>query len=327
MTNKTSYSYKLTDDQQKKLTRIVKEGNYRPLEIPHTSVAAETEKCKIALYNSGKCVIQGRNAADFVTFILEPHILERAELGYEKLRAPEVYKPHMGVDESGKGDFFGPIVIVCAYVDDKIVEKLQEMDVKDSKRITSENKALGLGKELRKLLRRQHSIVKIGPETYNRLYTRMRSVNRMLSWAHARSIENMLEMIPACPRVIVDQFGAKHEVKQALMKAGKGIELVQQHRAESDPAVAAASVIARETFVRALKDMEKQYDTEIPKGASEKVRDAAGKLVRMHGPEILLKTAKCHFKTTDAVLQPLGLTRSDIGPDGQATSKQFTRHH
>ncbi|MFW6151887.1 MAG: ribonuclease HIII [Verrucomicrobiota bacterium] len=325
MTIRTSYSYKLTDNQQKKLTRILREGNYRPLEIPHTSVAAETEKCKIALYTSGKCVIQGRNAADFVTFILEPHVLECAELGYEKIHAPENYQPHMGVDESGKGDFFGPIVIVCEYVDKKIVDRFQEMGVKDSKRITSENKVLGLGKELREMLFRQHSIVKIGPETYNRLYTRMRSVNRMLSWAHARAIENMLEMMPSCPRVVVDQFGAKHEVEQALMKAGKGIDMVQKHRAESDPAVAAASIIARETFVRSLKDMEKQYETVIPKGASAKVRETAGKLIQTHGPEILLKIAKCHFKTTDEVLETLGFTRSNLGHHGKATSKQYTR--
>jgi ribonuclease HIII len=325
MNKRTSYSYKLSDDEQAELVRILKQGNYRPIDIPHTSFAAETEKCKIALYNSGKCVVQGQNANDFVTFVLEPQVLKRAELGYEKLLSPEKYKPHMGVDESGKGDFFGPMVIVCAYVDEETVDALQEMGVKDSKRITSDKKVLELGRDLRKTLANRHSVVRIGPESYNRLYTKMRSVNAILSWGHARAIENVLGMTPECPRVVIDQFGAEHEVKRALMKAGRGVELVQKHRAESDPAVAAASVIAREVFVKSLQDMAKEHSVKIPKGASATVREAAAELVEKSGPEILIKTAKCHFRTTDAVLEATGYNRSALGTNGQATSKQFTR--
>jgi len=234
---------------------------------------------------------------------------------------PEQVKPHMGIDESGKGDFFGPLVVVAAYTDETLIETMREMGVKDSKNITSDNKALAMGRELRQLLGKRWALVKIGPEAYNRLYVRMRNVNSMLAWAHARAIENLLESTPSCPRAISDQFGSKEQVERALMQKGRTIELVQRHRAESDLAVAAASVIAREVFLRSLKDMEKTYGVAFPKGASAAVREAAVALVAKHEPAILLKTVKCHFKTTDQVLEAAGKDRSVLGPEGQAVSK------
>lgn len=321
MTNPTSFSYKLAPAQQDALADILQFGNYRPMYVEYARVAVKTDNCNIILYNSGKCVVQGKGAEDFVLFVLEPHVLRNATLGYEDALDPEAVAPHMGVDESGKGDFFGPIVIVAAYVDPKLAESMRAMDVKDSKRITSDNKALGMGRELRKLLGRRFSVVKIGPAAYNRLYAKMRNVNTLLGWAHARAIENLLETVPDCSRAVSDQFGKKEQVEKALMKKGREIELIQMPKAESDIAVAAASVIARDLYLRSLKDLEKAFGREFPKGASAGVREAAVELVKAKGPEILLETAKCHFKTTDAVLEAAGHSRKDLGPEGQAVSK------
>ena len=321
MPEKTSYTFKLTPLQQDMVETILLGGNYRPATVPHTRVAAKTEDCNINLYTSGKLLVQGKGAADFVMFVLEPLVLQGVGVGYEDTLNPEASQPHMGIDESGKGDFFGPMVIVSAYVDEGLVKTMREMGVKDSKQITSDNKALGMGRELRKLLGKRYGVVKIGPAAYNRLYSKMRNVNRMLSWGHARAIENLLDTVPDCPRAISDQFGKKEQVERALMKKGRRIELIQMHKAESDMAVAAASVIARDLFIRSLKDLEKKYEAEIPKGASAQVREVAEKLVKKHGPELLLETCKCHFKTTDQVLAAVGKDRSVLGPEGQATSK------
>ncbi|OVE75891.1 ribonuclease HIII [bacterium E08(2017)] len=321
MAKKNSFTYKLSPDQQQALIKVLKYGNYRPILREHTIFAAETEKCNIALYTSGKCLVQGKGASEFVTFVLEPEVLKSVGLGYEDLLDPDALNPHMGIDESGKGDFFGPIVIASVYTDEQLTKKMRDMDVKDSKNITSDKKALALGRDLRKLLGKQFSIVKIGPEAYNRLYTKMRNVNTLLSWGHARAIENMLDIVPDCPQAISDQFGRKDQVEKALMKKGSKIELIQRHKAESDMAVAAASILAREAFLRALKDMESKLDIEFPKGASTKVKEAAAELIKKHGPEILTKTSKCHFKTTDEVLAKAGFDRSALGPDGQAVSK------
>jgi len=325
MVARTSYTIKLSKPEQETLTQILRVGNYRPIRMEHTTIAVATEDCRINLYKSGKCLVQGKGAEECISYVLEPQVLKRVALGYEDIVNPEGAKPRMGVDESGKGDFFGPLVIASAYVDETLVEKMRDMDVRDSKRITSDDKALGMGRELRRLLGRRYSVVKIGPQAYNRLYAKMRSVNTLLAWGHARAIENLLEVIPNCPRAISDQFGSKSQVERALMKNGRQIELEQRPRAEDDLAVAAASVIAREMFLRGLLDMQQKYGVEFKKGASDKVREAAVELVKQHDPTILLETAKCHFKTADVVLAALGTDRKALGPEGQAVSKPYSR--
>ncbi len=321
---KTSFSYKLSPEQGAVLTDILKNGNYRRTRVEHTSISAEIPNCRINLYKSGKCLVQGKEAQDFVTFVLEPLVLQQAALGYEDVLNPEAFAPHMGVDESGKGDFFGPIVIASAYIDGELADALTEMEVRDSKTITSEKKLLAMGRDIRKTLKDRFAIVRIGPEAYNRLYAKFRNLNQMLAWAHARAIENLLEKVPACPRAISDQFGKKEQVEKALMKNGKKIVLEQMHRAESDLAVAAASILAREEFVRALKKMEQDSGMDLPKGASAGTRAAAVELIRKNGPEILLTHAKCHFKTTDDVLKETGFTRGDVGENATITSKPYS---
>ncbi|NQT93468.1 MAG: ribonuclease HIII [Lentisphaerae bacterium] len=321
MPKQSSFSYKLTKPQQDSLEQILRTGNYRPMQMEHTRIAARAEDCTVALYKSGKCLIQGKGSAEFVTFVMEPLVLGTAQLGYEEVLDPDSVQPHMGVDESGKGDFFGPLVVVAAYSDAELLAKMREMNVRDSKNISSDNVALGMGRELRKMLGSRFAVVKVGAAAYNRLYANIRNVNRLLAWGHARSIENLLEVVPGCPRALSDQFGSKEQVEKALMQKGSKIVLEQKHRAESDLAVAAASVIARELFLRSLKDLGDKYGVEFPKGASARVKEMAIELVKKHGPKVLLETAKCHFKTTDAVLAAAGSDRKELGPEGQAVSK------
>jgi ribonuclease HIII len=318
---RNSFSYALSPREQSALTRILREGNYRPIPVEHTQIAAETEDCKIALYKSGKCLVQGKAAADFVTFVLEPLVLQRVGLGYEEVLDPNAFQPHIGVDESGKGDFFGPLVIAAAYADRDLTRAMQEMGVRDSKTIASDKRIFEISGQLRRLLGRRFSTVRIGPAAYNRLYARMRNINSILAWGHARAIENLLDAVPGCPRAVSDQFGSKWQVERALMKKGRGLTLVQRHRAESDLAVAAASILARSTFLGALRTLADQYRVPCPKGVSSAVQDCAAELIRKHGPRILLETSKCHFKTTDEVLRKTGHRRADLGPEGQAVSK------
>ena len=316
-----SFTFKLTPEQQGKLEEHLNGGNYLPIEVPHTRVAVDAEGCKIMLYKTGKCLVQGGKASDWVQFTLEPLVLQEIVTGYDNVRNPEWFHPHMGVDESGKGDFFGPMVISAVYSDEELIHRFQEMGVKDSKKITSDRKALELARDLRGLLGDRFASVVIGPRSYNRLYATMRSVNSLLAWGHARAIENLLETVPGCPRAVSDQFGPKRQIEQALMKKGRAIELVQRPKAEEDPAVAAASILARAGFLDAVRRMEKQYDQEFPKGASQRVLNAAREMVDKLGADTLLVTAKCHFKTTDKVLYSLGLDRGILGQDGQVVSK------
>jgi ribonuclease HIII len=321
MAERNSFTFKLTNEQQQVLTNILRTGNYRPMRVEHTSIAAEGPNCNIALYKSGKCLVQGRGAKDWVTFVLEPQVLQEVRIGYEEVLDPAAFQPHMGVDESGKGDFFGPLVIAAAYTDERLTGLMREMNVRDSKTITSDRKAEDMAEAIRKLLGGRFALVVIGPRAYNRLYASMHNVNCILAWGHARAIENLLEKTPDCPRAVSDQFGPTRQVIQALMKKGREIKLEQRPKAESDPAVAAASILARAGFLDALRRMQKKYEIAIPKGASDAVRESARQLIGKHGPEVLLEVAKCHFKTADAVLTEMKLNRSILGPDGQAVSQ------
>jgi ribonuclease HIII len=312
-----SFTIKLTEEQQQKLAALLRKSGFRTVEVPHTQIAVDTGSCRVNLYRSGKCLVQGKGAEEWITFTLEPEITGEARLGYEAVLDPESVEPHMGIDESGKGDFFGPLVIASVYTDAKSVEVLKELGARDSKKISSDRVALQLASDIRKKLEGKFTIVSIGPEAYNRMYAKIGNVNRLLAWGHARAIENLLEKVPGCPRALSDKFGPTSRIERALMKNGRKIKMDQRTKAESDPAVAAASILARAGFLHGLRRIEKDFGIEtVPKGCSEKVKQIAAELVAERGPGILLKTCKCHFRTTDQVLGMNGYSRTDLEPGG-----------
>ena len=207
-------------------------------------------------------------------------------------------KGHMGTDESGKGDYFGPLVTAGVFLPEGQEAVFQELGIKDSKRL-SDNRI----QDLSDIIKQGYpfSVVVIGPEKYNALYEKFRNLNKLLAWAHSRVIENILEEVN-CSRVITDQFGDERFVTSALMKKGKAIELVQRPKAEEDLAVAAASILARAEFLKRLHFLSKDAGLELPKGASSRVEEAAINLVKKHGVQALDKYAKMHFKTTKKIL-------------------------
>jgi ribonuclease HIII len=298
----SSYTGKLTHEQAAALKKWLEDHGYEFREVPYAEFAAAREKTNVVFYTSGKLVVQGKGTQEFVEFVLEPVILQEVRLGYEEVLNPELLLPRLGVDESGKGDFFGPLCVAGVYVNDGIVRKLKEAGVKDSKLIGSDRRIQELAEIIRKMDGCVTTVVPIGNEAYNRLYNKMGSVNSMLAWGHARVIENLMgrkhKMIPPPVRAISDQFAhSKEVVAQAIMYLGKGIELVQRHKAEADIAVAAASILARNEFVTRLGRMEKEYEMELPKGASSAVDAAAKAFVARYGPEKLENVAKVHFRT------------------------------
>lgn len=206
----------------------------------------------------------------------------------------------IGTDESGKGDYFGPLVVAGVYVDGNLIQKLKELKVRDSKKI-SDNVIRELDFKIRSFCR--YSVVVIGAEKYNLLYSRMKNLNRMLAWGHARVIENILLQVDS-PRAISDQFGDELYIKNALMKLGKKIRLEQRPGAESDLAVAAASILARAEFVSRLEKLSQDCGLNLPKGASPQTEEVARKLVEKLGKENLEKYVKLHFKNTSKVLSP-----------------------
>lgn len=207
------------------------------------------------------------------------------------------HQNRIGIDESGKGDYFGPLVIAAAHVTPEIEPELRLMEVRDSKKI-SDGRVLEIARELRQVCK--HSIVTINPQKYNELYPKFRNLNRLLAWGHARALENLLEQVD-CPLAIADQFGDERFVLNALLEKGKKIQLVQRTKAEADLAVAAASILARAEFLLRLKRLSDEIGTTLPKGATH-VELAARMVVKKHGEAMLENVAKLHFKTTKSVL-------------------------
>jgi ribonuclease HIII len=210
--------------------------------------------------------------------------------------------PRLGVDESGKGDFFGPLCVAGVYVNEAVVNAWKDSGIRDSKNISSDRKIKELAELIRKTPGCVTTVVPIGNEAYNRLYQKMRSVNTLLAWGHARVIENLMgqrhRMNPTPMRAISDQFASNKEtVAKALMPLGRGIELVQKHRAEEDLAVAAASILARQEFVTRLAGLGREFEMELPRGASAAVDAAAKEFIARYGAEGLPKAAKMHFRT------------------------------
>jgi len=299
----TSYTCKLTPEQAETLRLWLQAHNYEFRDVPYASFAAEKEKTNLVFYNSGKLVIQGKGTQEFIEFVLEPEILKEVRLGYEETLNPELLDPRLGVDESGKGDFFGPLCVAGVYVNESVIKAWKGSGIRDSKTIGSDNKIREYAELIRKTPGCVSTVVPIGNEAYNRLYVKMKSVNSMLAWGHARVIENLMglkyQMQPPPIRAISDQFAhSKDVIEKAIMSLGRGIELVQRHKAEADLAVAAASILARHEFVTRLGKLEKEYDVKLPRGASAAVEDAARQLVEKHGVELLPKVAKMHFRTS-----------------------------
>ena len=298
----TSYTSKLTEPQAQALRAWLEARGYRFREVPYARFAADKEKTSVVFYESGKLVVQGKGTQEFVEFVLEPEILEEARLGYETVLNPDLLLPRLGVDESGKGDFFGPLCIAGAYVNEAVLRAWKDAGIRDSKSISSDKRIRELAELIGGTPGCVTTVVPIGNEAYNRLYVKFHSLNSLLAWGHARVIENLMgqkhRMSPPPVRAISDQFASnKDTVARALMTLGRGIELVQRHRAEEDLAVAAASILARHEFVTRLGALEKQFEMVFPKGASAAVDAAARQFVAKHGAENLPKVAKMHFRT------------------------------
>src|SRR5437667_2062404 len=297
-----SYTHLLTKDQAGKLRSLLEELGFEFSAKQYTLFFAQKNKLSIAVYEKGpKVLIQGKGVEEFIQFELEPKILGEAKLGYEEVHSPEIFEPHFGVDESGKGDFFGPLVIAGVYVDHGIARKLMDAGVVDSKRITSDAKIRTLADAIRKTSMGLNEVVLVGPAKYNELYEKFGNLNRLLAWGHARVIENLLTKKPDCPRSLSDQFADARLIEQSLLRHGRKIDIQQRPRAESDIAVAAASILARESFINWLEREGKKLGMRLERGVSPAVKTTAEKLVESKGAGVLREVAKVHFRTEHAV--------------------------
>jgi ribonuclease HIII len=219
----------------------------------------------------------------------------------------EVPLPYIGTDESGKGDYFGPMVIAGIWLDEPAKAKLEEMGVRDSK-LLSDKRCRELTAEIRIVSNGKFIEVEMLPERYNELYNQFKkerkNLNHLLAWGHARAIESLLEKLP-CSYAVADQFGNERFILSKLMEKGKKLHLVQTPKAERYIAVAAASILARDRFLSRMEKLSQQYGILLPKGASDLVIRPALDIIKKRGIDELKKVAKLHHKTTQKILKTI----------------------
>jgi ribonuclease HIII len=299
MTNETPSVYVVKVDVSiaPKMKADLIEQGFECSKPPYTVFSAKKKGVSCTLYESGKLTVQGKDMRQFIEFYLEPEVLKSFSFTYKELDIDKT--PRIGVDETGKGDYFGPLCIAAVFAGNDDVVKLHEIGVTDSKKLT-DPKAIAIGKKIQSQF--QYHIVKINPAKYNEMYAKFKNLNRLLAWGHATVIKKLAELTQ-CNEVILDQFGDESLVINALGPHFQSLKLTQRHKGEEDIVVAAASILARKTFLEGMAQLSQEMQMELPKGASKQVVQAAKKLYERDGREGLAKAAKLHFKTTIEVIE------------------------
>ncbi|MCR5184077.1 MAG: ribonuclease HIII [Opitutales bacterium] len=275
-------------------------GDAEPFAVAYARFAYKLRerKANVTAYTSGKVVINGAGTQDFVIDIVEPQILGRAEIGYESVNHPDWFELHAGLDESGKGDFFGPLCTACVIAGGNAVRTWLDAGVRDSKKI-ADSQILKLDSLIRNTPGATVKVCKAATmERYNELYQAYGSLNTMLAASHFKSLQAACEAAPEKPaRGLLDQFSTEPLVQSLIRQKKLPIDLQMRTHAEEDPVVAAASICARAAYAKAVAALEAQCGFSLPKGCGNEVLTAGTQILRQYGKDALRHYCKTHFKT------------------------------
>lgn len=304
----SSYTVKLDDAQMEKLRAILVSRGWTPFEVGYTHFAFKADhlKTNVSAYTSGKVVIAGKGTSDFVRDVIEPEVTGAAKLGYDEVLHPDWFESHAGLDESGKGDFFGPVVAATVIADRPMIEAWIKAGVKDSKKI-SEMQIF----KLEKIIRETEGVVVrtcfCQMPKYNELMGRPgANLNRLLAWQHATALDQALAA-KRVPWGLLDQFTEQPLTQRELAKKGvKDFDLKMRTKAEEDPVVAAASIIARAEFQRQIVQLSRKFGDKLQKGAGPLVKEQGLRIIEKFGARALGEFAKLHFRTAYEVVSAAG---------------------
>ena len=289
-----------------------------PYESWRVKVSDGTSQATAIMYQSGKLVISGHapafdQAMAIVQAVAKPVAKKRVAAhptASAPAEAPPENEPHIGTDEAGKGDFFGPLVTAGVFVDERVAKLLRALSVRDSKTVGDRELRVLAGNIRDVVEEPKRAVIVVAPKRYNELYRQMRSegknLNALLAWTHTRVIEDLIGHGLQPKFILSDQFGDKRYIESRLLVDTRlsGVPVIQMHRAEADVAVAAASILARDAFLRWLEQAGKTLGLTVPKGASPKVIETGRLLVARLGADALKEYAKVSFKTMEKVLAP-----------------------
>jgi len=302
----STYTLKLDDAQMERLRSILSGRGWEAFDVAYARYAFKGRDCNVTAYESGKLVVAGKGTEEFVTMTLEPEVTKAPTLGYDEVLHPDWFEPHAGLDESGKGDLFGPVVAATVIADRPAVEGWIKAGVRDSKRI-ADTQIIKLDRMIRATAGTAVATCLCGMAKYNLLMSRPHAnLNRLLAWQHATALAQALSR----KRVawgLLDQFSKQPLAQRELAKMGiRGFDLKMRTRAEEDPVVAAASVVARAEYVRQIHSLSRRFGGPLRKGAGPLVKEQAAQIVARFGARALGDFAKLHFRTAYEVVRAAG---------------------
>jgi len=302
----TMYTIKLDDMQMEKLQAVCAAKHWETAEVPYARFAFKAPKLNVTAYTSGKVVIAGKETEAFVVNVLEPEVTGAPKLGYDEVLHPDWFEPHAGLDESGKGDFFGPVVAATVIADQAAVEAWLKAGIRDSKKIV-DTQIIRLDELIRHTPGIAVKTCLCGMEKYNELMRRPRAnLNRLLAWQHATALTQALDQ-KWVPRGLLDQFSEQPLTQRELAKKGvKNFDLQMRTKAEEDPVVAAASIVARAEYVRQMVALSRVFGDKLQKGAGPLVKEQALQIINKFGAPALGDFAKLHFRTAYEVVAAAG---------------------
>ena len=302
----TSYTIKLDDAQMEKLRAACAAKHWETAEVPYARFAFKGPKVNVTAYTSGKVVVAGKETADFVQNVIEAEVTGAPKLGYDAVLHPDWFEAHAGLDESGKGDLFGPVVAATVIAEKPAIEAWQLAGVRDSKTIAD-----GQILKLDDLIRATPGVVvetrHMTMADYNHVMARpFASLNRLLAQHHADALQAALQK-KWVPRGLLDQFSKEPLVQREMKKKGlERFDLQMRTKAEEDPVVAAASVVARAEFVRVMRNLSREYGDKLLLGAGANAKAQAAVLIEKFGARSLGHFAKLHFRTCYEVVEAAG---------------------
>ncbi|MBN1154975.1 ribonuclease HIII [candidate division KSB1 bacterium] len=253
---------------------------------------ARKDKTTITFFKSGKLLLQGDEAEYYSNRLFD------ASNRFEGLEHIADLQSWIGTDESGKGDFFGPLCVAAVYITRQDLQTRLAAELRDSKYISDQSIhrfAELIGQTF------IHSIVTLTPLKYNQLYPKSNNLNALLGEAHAQAIEAVLKQVD-CHVILSDKFGDESYIADALHEKHIRVQLIQQTRAEKNPAVAAASILARHEFLSQLSNLNHKFQIELPKGAGSGVIQAGKNFINRYGTDALKEVAKLNFKTVYSIV-------------------------
>lgn len=269
----------------------------------------------VTLYESGKCVFQGKDADLSSNFWIETEKINTGRAittnSDEKKKKDSIYvdpkiyySTAIGSDEVGTGDYFGPIVVTAAYVKKEDIKYLESLGVKDSKKLTDE-KILEIVPIITSKVK--YNTITLSNKDYNSYYAKGYNMNKIKAILHNKALSNLKHEKLPYDYIVVDQFAEKYVYFSYLKEVNdvvRDITFVTKGEDKS-PAVALASIISRYVFIKEISKMSKELGMLIPKGASDKVDEVALKVANKYGFDKLNDVVKLNFKNTDKIKELL----------------------